>query len=304
MASPLVSIIILNWNGYEVTKDCIASLKAVEYDNFKMLVVDNGSKDGSVEKLLCDYSGAIEILALDKNYGFAEGNNRGIDHVRKKCSPDYILLLNNDTVVDKNFLTRMIDAAESEKDAALVVPKIFYYDAPDVLWYAGGYFNRFSGMGEHYGKNKKDDKRYSSRKMISFANGCALLIKESLLKEEKILDDIFFANCEDTDLSVRVVRKNKKIIYEPAAVIWHKVSFSFRKGSGSWIAFYLATRNMIILQKKHAGKSMQLVFMFYMMLRWVLYLEAKHILKGEWKICRAILHGLQDGYSSRLRFVG
>ena len=127
--NPEVCIIILNWNGKELLKDCLSSLlKLTGYPNYKVIVVDNGSTDGSLEYVKKNFP-QVDVLPLDKNYGFAKGNNKGIKYALKKYKPRYILLLNNDTkIIQRDWLTKLVETAESDKKIGIVVPKLIYTD--------------------------------------------------------------------------------------------------------------------------------------------------------------------------------
>lgn len=300
---PSVVIIILNWNGCEVTIDCLKSLFKIDYPNFKILIVDNGSIDNSVqkiEKFVCDLPN-ISILPLGKNYGFTGGNNKGIAHILLSESPTYFLLLNNDTEVDSTFLSKMVSLAESNNKIAAVVPKIYYFDHPNTLWYAGGYINRLSCMGEHFGKNKLDSAKFSQVKSVTFMNGCAILIKSDIVRKIGLFDDDLFANCEDADLSLRILQAGFNIMYEPNAKIWHKVSYSFKSNDNKWFGLYIATRNLVILQKKHNLKKWYFPFgLVYFFFRWFFYLELKFLLQGKVPLCKHLLLGLKDGFSKKL----
>jgi GT2 family glycosyltransferase len=303
---PSVYIIILNWNGCDVTIDCLKSLNMVYYSNFKILVVDNGSKDGSVQRIgsLIKEMPSVSMLALDKNYGFTGGNNKGVEYVLLSENPDYFLLINNDTVVDPDFLLKMISLAETDDQILAVVPKIFYFDNPTMLWYAGGYINKLSCIGEHYGKNKIDSERYSHTKSVTFMNGCAILIKSETISELGLFDDDLFANCEDVDLSLRILQAGKQIMYEPNAIIWHKVSYSFKSNNNNWLGFYIATRNLVILQMKYNLKKWYFPIGFaYFLSRWFIYLEIKFFLQGKFTLCKYIFFGFKDGFTKKLRLL-
>ena len=304
MKIPLVHIIILNWNGYEVTIDCLKSLLKIDYENYQILVIDNGSNDGSVAMIesFIEGNSKINLLALNRNYGFSGGNNIGIEHVLLKTDPDYLLLLNNDTTVESNFLTRMVSLGNSDNSIAAVVPKIMYFDSPTRIWYAGGYINKLSCMGEHFGKNQLDSPKYNTSKSIDFMNGCAMLLKASVIKKIGMLDDSFFANCEDTEMSYRISKAGYKIMYQPTALIYHKVSFSFKLSSSNWFGYYLTTRNLVKLQLKYNKKKWYFIFgILYFISRWVIYLQLKFIMLREFTICKYIILGVVDGITEKLR---
>ena len=134
MEKPSVTVIVLNWNGKDLTVECLESLQQVNYSNFNILVVDNGSTDGSVE-LLKEKFPEVSILVLEKNLGYAGGNNRGFDSL-KPDQPEYVIFLNNDTIVDENFIGPLVKQLLTHKKASQTVPKIYYENDPKLIWYA------------------------------------------------------------------------------------------------------------------------------------------------------------------------
>ncbi|MBO9616379.1 MAG: glycosyltransferase family 2 protein [Dyadobacter sp.] len=299
--NPLICIIILNWNGYQVTKDCIESLDNITYTNYKLILVDNGSADGSVESLKRDFPNHphLDILPLDKNYGFTGGNNKGILYAKEKYAPEYYLLLNNDTTVDPTFLNVMQQQFAANPRCFAVVPKIFYYDRPQVLWYAGGGISRLTGVVEHYGINKTDSPKFNDSKSIDFMNGCSALISARAIEEIGILDERFFANSEDADYSLRILKSGHQIIYAADAIVYHKVSYSFKSNKGKWFTFYMATRNLILLQKKHLPLIMLPVFYSAFAMRWMFYLTLKLTYLKDSRSLKGIYLGFIDGSLNR-----
>ena len=143
MNDPSVTIIVLNWNGKDLTLECLDSLYKVNYSNYNILVVDNKSSDGSVESFHKQYPN-ISVLELDKNYGYAEGNNRGFKFLNND-KPDYVIFLNNDTIVDKDFINPLISPLISNKNIHQTAPKIYYQNNKELIWYAGGNVNLWTG---------------------------------------------------------------------------------------------------------------------------------------------------------------
>src|SRR6056297_688817 len=150
-----VYIVILNWNNFQETIDCVESCKKLTYSNFKILLVDNGSTDGSEDILKKEFPG-IPLIQTGENLGYSGGNNAGIRHALEQGA-DYIWLLNNDTVVDPQCLAKMVQTAESSNQIGMVGSKIFYHHSPDILWYAGGEIDlEGGGTTQHVGQNEKD----------------------------------------------------------------------------------------------------------------------------------------------------
>jgi len=298
---PHICIIILNWNGYHITRECLLSLKSITYTNNTIILVDNGSTDNSIEKLSQEFK-QIDYLTLTKNYGFAGGNNRGIEYAIIKYNPEYILLLNNDTVVNSDFLNKLIDPFRGNDKVYAAVPKIYFYDKKDIIWSAGGKISKLTGIVTEYGKNKKDSAATTRQGATGFMNGCAALLSAKAINEIGLFDEQFFAYSEDTDYSIRILKSGHTIVYVPESVIYHKVSHSFRRNNGNWFKYYLATRNIILLQRKHLDKSLFPVFVAVFIFRWVLYMTLKLIILSQFKPALAICRGFYDGLANRKRY--
>ena len=222
--NPLVYIIILNWNGKELTLDCLKSLSLVKYQNYKILIVDNGSNDNSVDMIKSQYPN-VEILQLEMNIGYAAGNNAGFDHI-KNNNPDYIIFLNNDTTVDPNFIQRLVKPLMENSDIYQTVPKIFYADNPNTIWYAGGKVNKWLGLVYHMGIRKEDSTSYNQSEYTDYATGCCFCMRYDDYDKIGGFDTSFPMYGEDVDLSLRIRANGKKIYFVPHSIIWHKISAS------------------------------------------------------------------------------
>lgn len=298
-----VTIIILNWNGFDVTRECLESLLKIE-NNIKIIIVDNGSVDDSINRLSTIFNDSrIDFLPLKQNLGFTGGNNKGILYAKEKYESDYFLLLNNDTIVENDFLDKMILPFYEDDKCYAVVPKIFFFDNPDKIWFAGGSISRLTGIVKHFGLNNKDSKEYNELKSTGFMNGCCALISKTAIEEIGILDNRFFANSEDADYSIRILDSGHKIKYQPEAVIYHKVNHSFKANKGKWLAFYLAARGIVLLQNKHLPSWKLPFFYVVFFIRWIFYLTLKLLLLGDLKSIVGIYKGAIDGINNRLRFV-
>ena len=247
--NPRVVIIILNWNGKEDTIECLESLKQITYPNYEILLVDNGSTDGSVGCFRERYPG-MEIIENGANLGFAEGNNVGIRRAMDE-GVDYVLLLNNDTVVDPEFLGELVKVAEGDERIGIVGPKIYYYDykgRKDVIWFAGGKINWYTLSIYNIGMKQTDCERFDRIKRTDHVTGCAMLIKTIVLQHVGLLDTTYILFIEDTDLCVRSLLDQWNIVYVPRSKVWHKVAKSTSKIKVLPIYFFV--RNKIIFAKK------------------------------------------------------
>jgi GT2 family glycosyltransferase len=220
----LAYIILVHWNGKDVTLDCLASLANVRYSPFRTLVVDNASTDGSVERIRSAFP-EIEVLSLPENRRFAGGSNAGIRHALTHGA-EFVVLLNNDTTVDAGFLDRMIEAFSTYQDTGLVAPKIYYHDQPNVLWYAGGDISFWTGTMRHVGIREPDRGQYDTSRETGYATGCCMLTTRGVIERIGLLDESYFMYTEDADWSMRARRGGYRVLYEPRAKVWHKISVS------------------------------------------------------------------------------
>ena len=248
-AHPLVHVIVLTWNGKQDTLDCLASLSKLTFPNFKTVVVDNASLDGTAEAVRAAYPN-VHVIVNDVNLRFAGGNNVGITYALNDGA-DYVLLLNNDTVVDPDFLTELVRTAESNQRIGMAGPKIYYHDAPKVLWYAGGKIAWWKGWITHRGVREPDHGQYDTAGETDYVTGCCVLVRRAAIEQAGMLDEAFFIYGEDADWSVRVARADFKLLYVPQAVIWHKLSVS-TGGHLSWFKNWNKLKSQLRLLARYA----------------------------------------------------
>ena len=288
-------IILVNYNGYKDTIECIKSLKNLKYNNYKIIIVDNASSDNSINELNKYVGDNLLLLKSNENLGFSGGNNIGIKYALENDA-DYVMLLNNDTEVEPNFLEYMINAAESDKSIGIVGCKIKYYDNKNLLWYAGGQVNWFKFIGEHFGMREEDNGQYDKFKKISFMTGCCMLIKREVIEKVGMLPDEYFMYFEDVDFCVKVQEAGYKIVYEPKAVIYHKVGIS---GGGEESPFSIkwCTRNRIYFMNKYSYKVSKGKFilsnLFFYTTRFIRIIQ--YYLKSDKKRANAIIEGIKEG---------
>jgi GT2 family glycosyltransferase len=298
---PKVFIIILNWNGWKDTIECLKSLKKIGYPNYQIVLVDNGSTDESVFQLknFCseDNEGLI-FLENQNNLGFAGGNNVGIKRALENQA-DYVLLLNNDTTVEPDFLTQLVKAAESDKKIGILGPKINFYDHKDRIWFLGGKINRLLNKGTHLYYDQIDSAENLPNKSfeVDYFTGCALLIKKEVIKKIGLMWDGYFLYYEDTDWNLKAKKNGWKIIIAPKAKIYHKVSRSTKPGSSSYV--YYHTRNGLYLAKRNG--SFLIRFCVYLNSFWILIKQIiKFIFIPEKRIwAKAVMKGIGDFYMGR-----
>ena len=217
-----VNIFILNWNGKKVVHECLDSLMKISYLNSNVIVIDNGSKDDSINFISKEFP-KVKIIELKHNYGFARGNNMGFNSIDKA---DYSIFINNDTIVDSDFVEPLINTLEADEKIAQVSPKIFYHHQKNKIWYAGATVNLLIGYIRHNGIRKKDSTIFCYPSITDYATGCCVCMRSNEFDEIGMFDESFPMYCEDVDLSLRFKKAGKKVFYVPDSKVWHKVSYS------------------------------------------------------------------------------
>lgn len=258
--NPPVSVIVLNWNGKRYLKDCFESLSNQTYSNVEVILVDNGSEDDSVKFVRRNFP-QIKIVENKKNLGFAKGNNRGIRLAKGK----YILILNNDTKVDKNCLQRLIEIIERDNKIGMSAPKILSFDNPQLIDSVGLNIY-FDGMARGRGRMEIDKGQYNRVEEILLPSGCAALYRKKMLDEIDLFDEDFFAYCEDTDLGLRGRLAGWKAVSVPSAIIYHH--YSGATGKYSDFKAFFAERNHFWVALKNFPLTLLFLLPFYTALRY------------------------------------
>jgi GT2 family glycosyltransferase len=292
---PKISIIILNWNGWEDTIECLESLYQINYPNYDVIIVDNGSEDESTKKIKQYCEGKIKVksqffeynlenkpikiieytreeaeagggkekeienlpsnrelilIKSERNYGFAEGNNIAIRYALKALNPDYVLLLNNDTVVDLEFLSELVKVGERDERIGILGPKMYYYNyngKSDVFCSAGGKINKWRIPQVYFtiGQKEVDIGQYDCIKEVDWISGAAMMVKSIAMKKLSLLNSNYFFGNEDVEYCMKARKQDAKVIYVPEAKIWHKKEMS-RSKTGYNIFNYLPSYLMFV----------------------------------------------------------
>ena len=261
---PKVYIVVLNWNGRDETLACLWSLRRIAYDNYRIILVDNGSTDGSPEEVARLFPEVLLIRNV-KNVGFDEGNNIGIRAAIEKKA-DAVLLLNNDTVVCRNILRILSGTAAIYPDAGILGPKIYYFDDPTSIWWAGSR-RKYSETGwlltyTQEGKMQKDVGQFDEVKKIDAVIGCAMYIKTEVIDEIGYLDARYFIYHEEYDFCRRAKEKGWRCYLVPDAKVWHKISLSMG-GKDSPSLYHLWTRNWLLLSRKQTNLLLWPLLYYY-----------------------------------------
>jgi len=264
---PKVFIIILHYKNWDDTNKCLKSLKDLDYDNFEIIVINNDKK----------------------NQGFAGGMNVGIKQALKKKT-DYVLLLNNDTIIEPNFLKELIRKGKSDKDIGILGPVIYEYKTNKVH-FAGGKINWLYTKGTHI-----QNTRYKIRD-TDYITGACMLVKREVIEKIGLMDEDYFLYFEDADWCIKARRAGYKCVLVRNSKIWHKPSSSTKEGSFSYI--YYHTRNGLLMTKKNALFLIKILA--YLQSFWVF---GKQIIKlmlmpSKKKWARAIMLGIKDFYRGK-----
>jgi GT2 family glycosyltransferase len=296
----LVYIILVNYNGYKDTIECVNSLKKINYKNYKIIIVDNASSDDSLNILRQKTNNSI-IIESKKNLGFAGGNNLGIKYALNHDA-DYIMLLNNDTLVKIDFLDNMINSFNKNNKVGLVGCKIMYHPKKSIIWYGGGYIDWFKFIGAHYGMRQIDNGQCDDEKEIDFMTGCCMLIKREVFEKVGLLSEDYFMYFEDVDFCVKVRNGGYKIWYNPKAIIYHKVGLS-SGGEESPFSIKWCTRNRLLFMNKYKENISGFMFMlskkFFYTTRFIRCLQ--YIFKNKKDQSKAIMDGIKS-YKKYIRY--
>ncbi len=212
----LVSVIIPNYNGRKLLSDCLNSLFEQTFKKFEVILVDNNSNDNSIDYIRKKYP-KVNIISLNKNYGFARAVNEGI----KKSQCKYVVLLNNDTKIEKNFLKELVKTAEKNPEIFSINPKILNFYNPKIIDGIGIQINEV-GQARSIGYGEKDLKQFKKPQYIFGATGGASLFRRNLFKKTGLFDEDFFMYSEEVDLAFRAQFLGYKSLYCPRAIVWHK----------------------------------------------------------------------------------
>jgi len=299
--SARTAVIILNWNSQQMTSDCIRSLLAMDATSYEVVLVDNGSSDGSVQSLAREFPG-ITVLPQDHNLGFAAGCNVGIRHALAR-GMEYILLLNNDTYVAPDFIREMLSRMEDDARIAVVCPKIYFANHPNLLWYAGADFGLWTGGSKHRGWKKIDRGQFDHHQEITQATGCAMLVRCNTLSKVGLLDERFWAYAEDLDWSLRFLKQGYRLAFAPKAHLWHHDGATSVKsmGSGSQaIRQFFSTRNLVFVARKHLCWWEVPAYALGFMFNHIAFYAALRLWRHDFRALLAIYAGLNQGLRTSL----
>jgi GT2 family glycosyltransferase len=263
MPQPLVSVIIVNWNGKIYLGECLKSLRNQTFLYFEVIVVDNGSTDGSLEYIQSHFPGFGRILRNQENVGFARGNNQGIRMAQGK----YVVLLNNDAQAESNWLEELVKVAEEDQQVGMLASKIYLQGSARMIDNVGHLIYR-DGLNRGRGRLEVDQGQFDEKEEVLFPSGCAALYRREMLEEIGFFDEDFFAYGDDTDIGLKGRLAGWKCLYVPSAIVYHRYSQS--SGSYSPLKAFYVERNRVWIAVKYFPASILLRSPFYTLWRFVL----------------------------------
>ena len=287
----LASIIIVNWNGKKFLAKCLESLRQQAYQRFSIILVDNGSNDGSNDFVIRNYP-EVKIIAMPRNVGFSAANNIAI----KTVKTEYVALLNNDAVAHSLWLQSLIEALEAYPEAGFAASKMLFYDNPEIIDRVGDGYTR-AGTGLLRGRGMMAD-NYNGRGWVFGACAGAALYRTRMLRDVGLFDEDFFLLYEDVDLSFRAQLKGYKCLYVPEALVYHK-------GSGSIIydsptSVYYSHRNLewVYIQNMPARLILKTIFphIIYDMAAFLFFIargRSKHFIKAKLDALKGVKKALK-----------
>ena len=299
-AAPHVTIVLLNLNREADTLECLDSVARMTYPSFSVVVVDNGSTDGSPDAIegWGRENLPLELIRNDKNLGFAGGSNQGMRHALA-AGTDYVFLLNNDTVVDPDVLDLLVRAAERSGDIGMVGPKIYQYGKGNTLDSAGTRTIPWLAQGFLVGHGEEDRGQYDATAEMPYITGTALLVKPAVMEKAGLMDEDYFCYFEDFDWAMEAREAGYRLFLEPGAVVRHKGS----RTAGLHSPFYVRhmVRSRILFARKHVPHLPFLfAFLPYLFLYRYLRPLAILVIRRRWAHLGALHRGIREGFAARI----
>ena len=289
MPEPFIVIVILNTNRRQDTLDCLTSLRQNSYKNHQIIVLDNNSTDNSVPAIQAEFP-EVQIIELVENLGYAGNNNVGIEAAVTQGA-DWILVSNEDTILDSECLAHLVEMGESDDRIGIVGPMVYHYDEPDIIQSAGGYFGPYWDSF-HYGKDEIDEGQYTNPHLVDWISGCAIMVRKEVINQVGALDARFFYFWEETEWCLRAGKKGWLVMHVPQAKIWHKGVQ--RNYSPKPSLAYYGTRNRFLMLSKHHAPLQVWILAWAQTLRTL----TSWTLKPKWRYKRkhrdAMWHGIVD----------
>jgi len=293
-----VTVLILSYNGKYLLDDSVSSYLANDYPNFEVVVIDNGSTDGTMEYVKNKWP-EVFVLRTEKNLGYSGGFNLGLDYAFNKKGADYVLVTNNDVLADSRVIAELLKAAEKDPMTGFVTGKVYYYEHPDVLQSVGKEYCKRLWNGRHIGSREKDIGQYDIESERCFIDDIYTLVNKRVYKEVGSYDPGFFLQCEEWDWQARAKEKGYKIFYTPHAKIWHKESMTIGKQSA--LKSYYNARNPMLVILRYKSPEFFKRYFWHHLYSGVLLPSLRNIKYFHFKSAIFVWRGFFSGFYSALK---
>lgn len=292
--TPKVIVLVLSYNVKNLLNECIDSYLQNQYPNFEVIVIDNGSTDGTEEYVKSNWPN-VKLIRTNINLKYSGGFNLGLAYAFNQQKVKYVVITNNDVKAGKNLISALVEVAENQHQVAFVTGKVYYYDNPSVFQTVGKNHDSFWWNGGHIGRNEKDEGQYDKIRELSWCDDIYWLVTKEIYNKTGGYDTEFKFQGEDFDWQARAKKEGYKIYYTPKAKLWHKESMTI--GKTSPFKAYFDARNPLIVQMRHRTKN---EYIPVIRERKKQYIKAsiKYILKGRFKM----LFKVWLGYYSAIRW--
>lgn len=256
---PSVYIIILNYNSYDETITCVKSLEKTLYSDYKIIIVDNNSEDNSVPAIKEAFP-QHTLLVSEENLGYASGNNIGIKYSLMQGA-EYVCILNNDVIVEKDFLNSMIELFQSDDNIGMVGPCICEYSQRNTIQAMGAHINLYRGLAMGLFKGAKYDTVGKNKLEVDYLGGACFVIKVEVFNNIGLIPEIYFLFYEETEFCLKAKQFGYKLICLPESRVYHKGSATISKYSG--LSYYFLNRNRIVFMRRNADIFHKIIFALY-----------------------------------------
>ena len=283
-----VIVLILSYNGKHLLDDSISSYLENNYHNFKVIVIDNGSTDGTEEYVNTKWKD-IKVLRTEKNLGYSGGFNFGLDYAFNRENSEYVLITNNDVKADSKVISELVKVAKTDQNIGFVTGKVYYFDNPNIFQTVGFSEDKIKWVGGHIGINQEDKGQYDQIEERFFSDDIFILVSKKLYNEVGGYDTEFQFQAEQFDWQIRAKKIGFKIFFAPHAKIWHKDSMTIGKNS-PFKTFY-NVRNPLVVRLKHRDRNYLKIFFPWYLKNVVFIPLVKYSLKLQFDQSISIIKG-------------
>jgi GT2 family glycosyltransferase len=288
MTVPRIAVVTVTYNSANVLPDFLDSVEGQIFRNFVLVIIDNASSDKSVGLVVARAGSGIEVIRNSENLGVAEGNNQGVRRaIELGCT--HVLFLNNDTFFGPHLFQNLVAASGTHP---VVVPKIYFHDCPEVLWYAGGTFNSSRGYSTaHVGEGARDVGQYDESREVTYAPTCCMLVEMSVFRSVGMMDARYFVYGDDADFCFRLWRSGFAVWYASEVAMNHKVG-SLTGGEESAFSARMGARNRAYFWRKHLSWPSATYFLTV----YFLYLLSRFLVRRDsWRRFLLKVRALREG---------